>query len=301
MSLAEKTFKNGEVIIKEGDIGKSFFQLLEGKANVVADYGKKDQLRLAVLEAGEYFGEMAIIETYPRSATVVAEGNVRVIEIPESELNEYFTQNPDMILELMKHLGNRVRTMTKDYNDAQALLKQLREADSGKKNSLFSKIKKHIDLYQSNKNKMPEHSAESMRATMESVGSDTSGNIESYSAGTVIFSEGEYGRCMYILQGGKVGIYNNYGQSNELKLTELLPVTFFGEMGMISEEDRSATAVAEQEGTCVEIIFPEDLENMFKTNPVKVDAILRHLSFRLRKLTVDFLNTCKEITEAYND
>ena len=300
MSSIEKTFKNGEVIIKEGDIGNSFFQLLEGKANVVADYGKKDQLRLAVLEAGEYFGEMAIIETYPRSATIIAEGNVRVAEIPENDLNSYFTEYPDKIIELIKHLGNRVRKMTDDYNDAQALLKQLQESDENKKNSLFSKIKKHINLYQTNKNKIPEQSAESLRDSYDEIANDKSGNIENYSKGTIIFSEGEFGRCMYILQGGKVGIYSHYGESNQVKLTDLTAVSFFGEMGMISEENRSATAIAEEDDTYVEIIFPEDLENLFKTCPVKIDMILRHLSYRLRRLTIDFLNICKEITETYN-
>ena len=53
MSLVEKTFNQGEVIIKEGDIGKTFFRLLEGKAGVYADYGKNDPMRLAVLETGE--------------------------------------------------------------------------------------------------------------------------------------------------------------------------------------------------------------------------------------------------------
>ena len=56
MGLVEKTFSQGEVIIKEGDIGKSFFQIVKGKAGVYADYGKADPFRIAVLEAGEFFG-----------------------------------------------------------------------------------------------------------------------------------------------------------------------------------------------------------------------------------------------------
>ena len=62
MSVVEKSFYKGEVIVKEGDIGDSFFRLLEGKASVYADWDKKDQepFRIALLETGEYFGEMAI-------------------------------------------------------------------------------------------------------------------------------------------------------------------------------------------------------------------------------------------------
>ena len=107
MSVVEKSFYKGEVIVKEGDIGDSFFRLIEGKASVYADWDKKDQepFRIALLETGEYFGEMAIIEAYPRNATIVAVGNVRVIEIPKDDLTTYFRENPDQILVLMKHLG----------------------------------------------------------------------------------------------------------------------------------------------------------------------------------------------------
>jgi CRP-like cAMP-binding protein len=104
---------------------------------------------------------------------------------------------------------------------------------------------------------------------------------------------------MYILHGGSVGIYCNYGEANELKLTDLLPVSFFGEMGMLAGKARSATVVATSDDTFVEIIRLEGLQDMFKTNPVKVDMILRYLSFRLRSLTNDYFRTCKEISESY--
>ena len=138
MAIAEKTIKRGEIIIKEGDIGKSFFQLIEGRAGVYADYDKKEPFRLAILEAGEFFGEMAILEAYPRSATVVAESNCQVIEIPESDMEKYFRENPDTVIQLMKHLGSRVQAMANDYAEAEQLLKEMRESDAGKNKSLFS-------------------------------------------------------------------------------------------------------------------------------------------------------------------
>ena len=55
MGIIEKTFRNGEIIINEGDIGRSFFQLLEGSALVYAGFGKNDQIKLATIKEGEYF------------------------------------------------------------------------------------------------------------------------------------------------------------------------------------------------------------------------------------------------------
>lgn len=300
MSLAEKTFRQGEIIIKEGDIGNTFFQILNGKVGVYANYGKGDPLRIAVLEKGQYFGEMAIIEEYPRSATVVAIGTVSVLEIPETDLNSYFSEYPDQIVELMKHLGSRVESMTKDYNDSVALLKELRENDEKKRKSLFSKIKKHIDAYQNNKNKIPDAGEDPLNEAFADFRDDDSGKTETFTKGKIFFREGEPGTGLYILKNGTVGIYNNYHEKNEIKTAELNAIALFGEMGLMVGENRLSTAVAESDETKVEVIHSEDLESLFQANPIKVALILRHLSYSLRKITIDFLNTCKEITETYN-
>ena len=300
MGLTEKTFRDGEIIIKEGDNGTSFFRLLEGNAGVYAGFGKNDQIKLAVLNAGEYFGEMAILEAYPRSATVVAKGSARVVEIPGDELKAYFTANPDQIIELMRYLGNRVQTMTKDYNDSKLLLDELRQSDAAKKDSLFSKIKKHIDVYQSNKNKLAEPDTSSLKEELEKIKGNNTGNIKAYNKGIFIFREGDFATSMDILHSGEVGLYTNYRHKDELKINSYSAVAVFGEMGMIAEEPRNATAVADSENVRAEIINQEDLEKIFLACPAKIEFILRHLSYQLRRLTIDFLNVCKEITETYN-
>ena len=118
----ERNFSKGEVIFRQGDTGNSFFKILEGSVKVIANYGEAGERELTVLNPGEFFGEMAILEAYPRSATVVAKGNTRVVEIPGNEMNSFFDENPDMILELMRHLASRIQVMTSDYAEAKALL-----------------------------------------------------------------------------------------------------------------------------------------------------------------------------------
>lgn len=299
MSVVEKSFYKGEVIVKEGDIGDSFFRLIEGKASVYADWDKKDQepFRIALLETGEYFGEMAIIEAYPRNATIVAVGNVRVIEIPKDDLTSYFQENPDQILVLMKHLGNRIKAMTNDYNEAKTLLKEVREAEAAKKKSLFSRIKKHVDMYESNKDTIaPPPSAEVIAQVFETITDEGSGDIRACEANTIIYDEGSVDNCMFILRNGAVGMYDR----NRDKISELKPVSLFGEMGMLTGDPREATAVAETDDTYVEVITPDYLEAIFNACPVKIELILRQLSYRLRVLNYDVITTCKEITEAYN-
>ncbi len=299
MSVVEKSFYKGEVIVKEGDIGDSFFRLIEGKASVYADWDKKDQepFRIALLETGEYFGEMAIIEAYPRNATIVAVGNVRVIEIPKDDLTTYFRENPDQILVLMKHLGNRIKAMTNDYNEAKVLLKEVRDAEASKKKSLFSRIKKHVDMYESSKDTIaPPPGAEVIAGVFETITDEGSGDIRGYDTNTIIYEEGTTGNCMFILRNGAVGMYDK----NRDLISELKPVSLFGEMGMLTGDPREATAVAETDDTYVEVITPDYLEAIFNACPVKIELILRQLSYRLRVLNYDVITTCKEITEAYN-
>ncbi len=299
MSAIEKTFTNGEIIIKEGDSGNTFFQILNGKVGVYKNYGKDDQVQIAILEQGQYFGEMAVIENYPRSSSVVAEGDVTVSEIAAEELNEYISQNPDKILTIMKLLGDRIKNMTDDYNEAKKILDGVRKANSSSNyDSFFANMTKQ-SIYLTAKNfRLERPSAESLREAAEAVSKQAAEKVITYPYGTIIFKQGEVGKCMYIVRNGSVSIYSNYGADNEVKLTTVEPVACFGEMGMISEEPRTATAVAEVNDTKVEIIRPEEVEGIFKSSPEKIDMILKNLSYRLRVITYEYFKACQEIYEA---
>ena len=299
MSAIEKTFTNGEIIIKEGDSGNTFFQILNGKVGVYKNYGKDDQVQIAILEQGQYFGEMAVIENYPRSSSVVAEGDVTVDEIAAEELSEYISQNPDKILTIMKLLGDRIKNMTDDYNEAKKILDGVRKANSSSNyDSFFANMTKQ-SIYLTAKNfRLERPSAESLREAAEAVSKQAAEKVITYPYGTIIFKQGEVGKCMYIVRNGSVSIYSNYGADNEVKLTTVEPVACFGEMGMISEEPRTATAVAEVNDTKVEIIRPEEVEGIFKSSPEKIDMILKNLSYRLRVITYEYCKACQEIYEA---
>ena len=299
MSTIEKTFSNGEIIIKEGDAGNTFFQLLEGKAGVYKNYDQADQVQIAVLEQGQYFGEMAVIENYPRSTSVVAEGDVKVVEIAAEELNDYLTQNPDKIIEIMKLLGKRIQAMTDDYNQAKKALDEVRKASSNAKYDGFFNSMINRSIFLTSKNfRLEQPSAEEVRQAAEKVSKQNAAAGETYPYGRIIFKQGEVGTCMYIVHSGSVGIYSNYGAVDELKLTVVSPVACFGEMGMILEEARSTTAVSEENDTQVEIIRAEDLAGLFNSCPAKIELILKNLSYRLRSITYDYFKACKEIYDS---
>ena len=121
--------------------------------------------------------------------------------------------------------------------------------------------------------------------------------VISFKKNEVIFKEGDMANCMYDIHFGSVGIFAGYGTENEKKLTELKADDFFGEMGMIECYPRSATAVALEDGTRVEVITTENFGTYFQEKPAKVLQIMQHMSQRIRGLTKDYLEACKAINE----
>ena len=170
-----------------------FTLLLEGKAAVYKSYGHDEQVKLSVLEPGQYFGEMAVIESYPRSSTVVAEEDSKVIEIAASELNEYITENPNKILDIIVVLGNRLKTMTDDYNEIKKALDNVRKENSKNNYASFFASMSKQSIYLSAKNfRLERPSAEALREAADAVSKKgTSG--ETYPYGTIIFKQGEPG------------------------------------------------------------------------------------------------------------
>lgn len=117
-----------------------------------------------------------------------------------------------------------------------------------------------------------------------------------YKTGSVIFSQGEVERCMYSIRSGKVGIFVNRGGKDEEKLTELGEGKFFGELALLDDMPRSATAVV-LEDTSLDEMTAEDLEQLYQDAPDMVLNIMQSLSGRLRQLTAEYLSACKTVAE----
>ncbi len=92
------------MIFRQNELGESFFRLLEGYVGIYDSYGEPEELKLTELSKDQFFGEMALIENYPRSATAVSlSDDTKVQEISLEELRGYMSENPDQILGLMNH------------------------------------------------------------------------------------------------------------------------------------------------------------------------------------------------------
>lgn len=75
-ALELRTFVDGEVVIREGEVGHAFYIVIEGEARVFSKQHGPN-LVLARVQASDYFGELALLTDRPRAATVIAHGPLK--------------------------------------------------------------------------------------------------------------------------------------------------------------------------------------------------------------------------------
>lgn len=103
--LADETHRNdGETLIEEGQPGDEFFIVAEGAVKVV-----KRGRTVGTLTAGDYFGEMSLFDSSPRSATVVATAPTTLIVVHRSDFDRYLMRSPAIMRALLTTLAERLR------------------------------------------------------------------------------------------------------------------------------------------------------------------------------------------------
>lgn len=102
-----KTYVPGQVIISEHEPGDTFYLIQSGSVQLMKSVNGT-QKNLDILKAGEFFGEMAILDNSPRSATCMAKDNVKCLEFSKENFESLVTSNPQIGLGLLKLFSKRI-------------------------------------------------------------------------------------------------------------------------------------------------------------------------------------------------
>jgi len=102
-----RTYQAGEIIFSEYEPGDSFYLIQSGKVRIAKIVGDIEKT-IDVLQPPEIFGEMAILEGTPRSATAVAVDTVRVLEFNRANFEVLMMGNPQIALRLLKLFTKRI-------------------------------------------------------------------------------------------------------------------------------------------------------------------------------------------------
>ena len=136
----KKTFPKNTILLSEGDSTDALYVICEGKVKVTIDDNEGKELILSILGTGEYFGEMALLDDEPRSASVTTKETTQLLIISKNDFMGFFSSNP-IALNLLKDLIKRLREANKKieslglldvYGRVARILNQFAKSQEGK-------------------------------------------------------------------------------------------------------------------------------------------------------------------------
>src|SRR5260221_356350 len=115
------SFRAGQEICHQGDLGDAMYVILGGAADVLVD-NEKGQIRVAELKKNDFFGETAILLAAPRNATVKASEPLLTLKISKDMFYSLVEEVPQMAIFFMRELAHRVEESNKKLSEATAKL-----------------------------------------------------------------------------------------------------------------------------------------------------------------------------------
>jgi CRP-like cAMP-binding protein len=118
------SYASGDLIFSQGELGTEMFIIQEGEVNIIKHIGGESHV-LSKLEKGDFFGEMALLESVPRTADALAATDVKALVINGARFDEMLRKNPEIAVRIIRKYCKRLR-------EANTLLERLvgREVDA---------------------------------------------------------------------------------------------------------------------------------------------------------------------------
>jgi signal transduction histidine kinase len=112
-----RRFQAGDVIFSAGDDGNGFYVVESGEVRISAVVGNNQLRPLAVIGPGDFFGEMAIVDDAPRSATAIAESETTTVFLSRDTLLQLLERRPHLALYIIREFSLRMRALNQKYLD----------------------------------------------------------------------------------------------------------------------------------------------------------------------------------------
>ena len=266
-----RTFEAGDCICSEDDLGYDVFLVLSGELEAQRQTPFGMPQRVGILRAGDLFGEISLLDSQPRSSTIVAIGGGELLCVNGVRLSEFAGDDVQFQVSLLRTFWHSLSRKIREANDAMIELmapgtqvSPLEARAPGEKVNLDS-----------------EHGAQILRR--QGLTDDELALLQTYlqahrfEPGQHVFSEGEEGDCFFIVTDGAVRISRRVPGLGEEALAILREGEMFGEMALIDDRPRSADAVAHTEGSTVVAVSKEQLSEVLQMKPETAVRFLKLL------------------------
>lgn len=111
----EQSFKAGQLIFTEGDVGDGMYVIKFGSVEISAVVNNTERRTLSNLGPGDFFGEMAVIENARRSATVTAREDTTVYFLPRQNVQDLLATSPKLAFSMTRAISARIRDFNRRY------------------------------------------------------------------------------------------------------------------------------------------------------------------------------------------
>jgi len=236
-------YENGELIFRQDEPGESMYVIQSGTVEI-SQQREEGREVLALLEKGEMFGELALLRKGPRTATARAAGQTRLLSLTSRTLQDRVRQDPGVALHILRGLTHkiyradqRIRQIVEEDEEVREALATHEErastADGGQTPGAGETDVGHRD----------EASIDALSFSELAKTWTVEESSRWVEPGGQIFTEGEEADAMYIILEGMAEISRGTGDARQV-LGRLSSGSFLGELALISDTPRSATATA---------------------------------------------------------
>ena len=117
--IHNRNYIAGEYIFYQGDPGIGLYLIREGEVQISRESDKGDKITLAVFQKGDFFGELALVDSDKRSASAIAKSDTKLSVIFKPDLDEFIEKYPKKGIRIVQGIAQitavRLRTLNEDY------------------------------------------------------------------------------------------------------------------------------------------------------------------------------------------
>jgi F420-non-reducing hydrogenase small subunit len=286
-------YEKGEIICQEGDPGDCMYIIQSGAVEITRQKGSQEVV-VAMLEQGDFFGEMALLDQQPRSATVKTMCRTRLLPLTRDSFLRRAYEDPEISLHLIKALSQRIDKTSGLLRQKIAAEEELAQpsadgaAEVRGEGGQTGKPQVRVDpersggaVHDPNRIGLMEE-GQSTLAFLDLVFADLASGQQYfiYEDRQPIFRQGDPGSPMYLVLQGAVEIRQER-EGTEVLVARLQPPDFFGEVALLTGLPHAATALA-AERTCLLPVGIEQLLHEVRKNIELALYLVRSLILRLR-------------------
>ncbi len=308
VQLSFVNFKKGSYITVEGKTDTDKFYIIQqGKVQIVKDGAVVEEEEGNLLNPGDFFGVVACMSNHSQIDTAIALTDVVLISVPYSQFSQLIEKNASIAMKIIYSFSRKVRYLDESLTRI-TLKKNIETSVShlftiGEYYLKMSKFDLALYAYyhymkenpkgefaQAAQKRFLDIKAMGVKVPVEMLEPKVGEMVRSYEREAMVFCECQSGSELYILQKGHVKI-TKIVDNNEVLLAVLKEGDMFGEMALLENKPRSASAIVMDDGCQLLAVNRQNFNQMVATQPQLIARLTTTLADRIWLMYKQLANT----------